>query len=327
MRTLTIGHLSHGVAQTGGFKHEQQLLEALSLYFSEHKVECTPVTQRANRFYNGLAHLKLQWWSFVNAIFDINIVVSRCALSAILRNVFNARKILIVLHNYDEQDYNGLVLKMYYRLLFWMLRKLPLDHVAIVAVAPFWVNYFEQKVDQNIPVFLFPNLFDQSSYQKYQTTTKKKQIHLGQFSLKNDQRIFTLAKNLTLKGYLCYFNTLFKEEQGVFPDYEIRFGSFESYLKDMAESEYTLAYISINEGWNRVAHESLLVGTPVIGVNKGGLGDLISQSGSLIAETENEFLTIMLNHQGIPYPAAFLASYDTRTQQNWVHPLAEFCNP
>lgn len=325
MKALTIGHLSHGVAKTGGFKHEQQLLEALSAHYSKEQIACETTTKRANRYYNGLAHLKLQWWSFVHASFDINIVVGRCALSAILRNVLNTKKVLIVLHNYDEQDYNGAVLKTYYCLLFWMLRYLPFKHVALVAVAPFWVNYFNQKTQQNIPVFLFPNLFDQNAYTTYKTTLKKKQIHLGQFSLKNDQGVYALAKKLTQQGYTCYFTTLMEQEQGVFTDYEIRFGSFESYLTDMAESEYTLAYIAINEGWNRVAHESLLVGTPVIGVNKGGLGDLLTQSGSLIAETDDEFMEIIKQHKKAADPIRFLTTYDTQTLQSWVQPLAAFC--
>lgn len=325
MRTVTIGHLSHGIAKTGGFKHEQQLLEALSVSFSKQQINCTTTTQRANRFFNGLAHLKLQWWSFINASFDINIVVARCALSAILRNLFNSKKVLIVLHNYDETDYKGFVLGIYYRLLFALLSWFRFKHVAIVAVSPFWVTYFKHKTHQHVPVFLFPNLFDQSSYKAYKTAVKKKQIHLGQFSLKNDQRIFELAKRLTEQGYTCYFTTLMAEEQGVFADYEIRFGPFESYLTDMAESEYTLAYISINEGWNRVAHESLLVGTPVIGINKGGLGDLLTESGSMTATTVDEFMEGIKHPKGMHNADAFLAKYDIQTQLTWVEPLAKFC--
>jgi hypothetical protein len=34
----------------------------------------------------------------------------------------------------------------------------------------------------------------------------------------------------------------------------------------------TVCLIKVNEGWNRLAHESILIGTPVFGYGNGGLG-------------------------------------------------------
>lgn len=327
MRQLSIGHLSHGITETGGYRHEQQLMLALVASFSVKGIFCKQHTQRIRKYFSGLTHLTLQWWSFTNASFDINIVTVRCALSAILRNLFNHKKVLIVLHNHDAGDHNGMVLSVYHRLLFWMLGNLSFRNVAIVTVAPFWVKYFEQKINNNGPVFLYPNLFDTKAYDSYRGVSKNKQIHLGQFSLKNDKRVFELASLLKQEGYHCYFSTLVKQEQGVFDNYEVRFGSFEQYLTDMANSKYTVAFTAVNEGWNRVAHESLLVGTPVVGVNKAGLGDLLVESGSAVATNERDFFNTIINEQQHLIPSGFLKKYDTSTAPDWVKPLALFCEP
>jgi hypothetical protein len=60
----------------------------------------------------------------------------------------------------------------------------------------------------------------------------------------------------------------------------------------MAASEYTLAMPFIKEGWNRIAHESLLLGTQVIGFNQGGLGDLLrgANAFALGEESREEIL-------------------------------------
>ncbi len=321
----TIGHLSHGITETGGYRHEQQLLDAMTDFYVSHGLSVSKHTIRIKQYFKGLGHLKLQWWSFINASFDVNIVVARCALSAMIRNCFNAKKILIVLHNYDQDDYKTGSLALYYRLLFWVLRSFSFKHVTVVAVSPFWVNEFKHLIHHKIPVFLFPNLFSPSAYYLYRTGIKQKQIHLGQYSLKNDPHVFELAKRLTAAGYTCYFSTLNQREQGKFEGYEVRFSSFEHYLSDMASSEYTVAYIAVNEGWNRIAHESLLVGTPVIGVNKGGLGDLLKESGSLIASSVDEFFALIHSTQKGSPAIEFLNKYDTNTRYDWVKPLAFFC--
>jgi hypothetical protein len=320
LRTISIGHLSHGTSYTGGYLLEQNLLKELAQYLTK---DHYPITQtiRAGRVFKGLAHFNLLWWAFIHTRFDINIVVARCALSAILRNLFTTRKTVIVLHYFDERDRKGLSLKIYYSLLFFFLRRVKHKNVSICAVAPYWVDYFKEKVNHKIPVFLYPNLFDNSKYKSYQTIKKKKQVHLGQYSSKNDEAIFRVATQLTALGYVCYFTTLLQEEEAVYTDYEVRYVPFEKYLSDMAESEYTLAYIRINEGWNRIAHESILVGTDVIGVNKGGLGNLLIQSGSLVADTEQDFVNLIKEQRKASLNPEFVSMYDCSNAARFIHPI------
>ena len=315
MKTFSISHISHGVAATGGFRHEQFLLDKLAEHFNESNVEVEKETIRANRFFKGFSQSKLLWWSFIRSNADVNIVVARTALSSIIRNIFSKRKTLVVLHYFDERDGKGLGFKWYYDLLFLFLVNFKFSNVAIIAVAPFWVKYFEDKLNKNIPVHLFPNFFDLEKYKSFVTQQKLHKIHLGQFSFKNDKRIYELAKILTLQGFTCYFSTMIKEEAGNFDDYQVVFEDEEAYLNNMASCAYTIAFIGINEGWNRVAHESILVGTTLIGNDAGGLADLINESVSLKANNVEEFIDhISQQHQSIINPN-FAEKYDEKNAE------------
>ena len=67
----------------------------------------------------------------------------------------------------------------------------------------------------------------------------------------------------------------------------------------MAESEYTLALTRVNEGWNRIAHESLLVNTPVIGYVRGGLGNLLYGSGAITVHNAGEAFDAIVKKEKI----------------------------
>ena len=44
----------------------------------------------------------------------------------------------------------------------------------------------------------------------------------------------------------------------------------------------------MEEGWNRIAHESLLSHTPVIGKESGGMTELLLKSGQIIVRDKSE---------------------------------------
>ena len=46
----------------------------------------------------------------------------------------------------------------------------------------------------------------------------------------------------------------------------------ENFLK---ATDLVITMSLMNEGWNRIAHEAMLVGTPVIGNGSGGMSDLL----------------------------------------------------
>jgi len=321
--SIKVKYISIGKYETGGYKHELFFAQQLAQFLTTKHEKCELIIERSNRFFeNPFAYLKL-FSLGLKANGNYNIVVARVAVFAMLRNLFTKNKVYIVLHNFDEDDSKSIWLKWYYHLLFFLLKNLPTKNISIVAVAPFWVSYFINKINNNIQVYLFPNFFDYNDYEKIVIEKpleiqKKKQIHLGQWSFKNHPDVFEVAKQLTAKGYYCYFSTNFKDFAKKTNDYKVvYFEHFEDYLVQMAISEFTLALTGINEGWNRVAHESILVGTPVIAYAKAGLLDLVNESKSYAAVSVADVL-LAIENKNIQAEPSLLAHYDIKNCQKYI---------
>lgn len=56
----------------------------------------------------------------------------------------------------------------------------------------------------------------------------------------------------------------------------------QEYLAMLSVSDVVLTFSQFKEGWNRVAHEAMLMGVPVIGSGLGGMGELLSGGGQNI---------------------------------------------
>jgi hypothetical protein len=316
--SLKVKYISYGKYETGGYKHELFFAQQLTQFLTTENKKFKLIIERPNRFFeNPIAYLKL-FLLGLNATGNYNIIVARVAVFAVLRNLFTKNKVYIVLHNFDEDDGKSIWLKWYYHSLFFLLKNTSNKNVSIIAVSPFWVNYFKNKVNNNIQVYLFPNFFDNTYYEKTRVSTliskekSNKQIHLGQWSFKNHPDIFEVAKQLTAKGYYCYFSTNFKDFAKKTNDYEVvYFEHFEDYLFQMAISEFTLALTAINEGWNRVAHESILVGTPIIAYAKAGLLDLVNESKSYATINITDIIQAIEN-KNVQANPSLLAHYDIK---------------
>ncbi|MCF8429149.1 MAG: hypothetical protein K9G64_03370 [Bacteroidia bacterium] len=352
-----IKYISYGKYETGGYKHELFFAEQLHQFLNNKGENVSLEIVRKNRFYtNPLAYLKL-FLLGLKANANFNILVARVALFAVLRNAFTQNKVYIVLHYFDSNDGKSFWLNLYYEALFFLLKNTKNKNISIVTVAPFWVQYFKEKIKNNIPVFHLPNFFDGKYYEKfiqknsqfelknsqfersreqsnsvstpldmtvnphYIKNRKKKQIHLGQWSFKNHPDVFEIAKQLTDQGYYCYFSTNFKDFATKTSTYEVvYFDQFENYLTQMAFSEFTLALTRINEGWNRVAHESILVGTPVIAYAKAGLLNLTNESKSIAANNMEEVLEAIEN-KNVQANPSLLAHYDIKNVADYLNKM------
>ncbi len=306
----SIQYLSQGLHKTGGFRHEKVLYESICKYYGATKVKTS--FERKKKNYNTVfGHFYLLAWSFFKSNASINIVTSRLALSAVIRNLFNNNEILIVLHNFDPNDGKSLVFKKYFNFLFYALRKMKSKRFKVIAVSSFWKKYFEETI--HLPnVYQFSNYYEIEKYQQIQKKDKNLWIHLGQWSTKNDEAIFGLAQKLSLDGFYCYFSTTdsaaAKSNNG---SYEIIcFHDFKDYLEQVSMSLCTLALPKINEGWNRVAHESMLLSTPVIGYDKGGLGDLMKESHSIIVKNIEEVYICIKDNLFVLPQNDFIQKYD-----------------
>lgn len=325
MKKITIKYLSHGLHKTGGYRYELFLFDEIVKHFKQQNYDVQAISIRKEKFFKGiLQHLYLFLWANVAARAHINVVVSRLALSAILRNLFTNKKVYIVWHNYDEREHQSIALKCYYQCVFWLLRNIQLKNVQIITGAHYWVDFFSKKIHHKNRVSYFPNLFENEFYEKFCTENKLKQIHLGQWHAKNDSNIFKLAEKLHQQGYTCYFSSLDAYQARQEKHFAIKyFESFESYLQCMAESAYTIAFTQLNEGWNRLAHESILVGTSVIGYNKAGLGELLQLSNSFVVENIVEAFDIIIQNKQQNLPEQFKTQFSILNSPILINDIIE----
>jgi glycosyltransferase involved in cell wall biosynthesis len=325
MKKIRVKYLSFGTTKTGGQIYEHIFSKILIDKLTNQGLDTAYQNIHFNRIYRGIHNFKLLFQSYKAANADIILTVARMALPAIKKSWFRRNKVLIFLHNYDTREYASLMLKFYYQMLFFALRITSGKKVGLVVVAPFWEDYFRNKF-KNHQVFLFPNLYETNLYSFSHNLIKNKKIHLGQYSLKNDPDIIKLAEKLSKEGYECYFTSLNQADVIQTPFYSIKCTSFDQYLRDMAESCYTLALTRINEGWNRIAHESLLVGTPVIGYNKGGLGDLLKESGSYTVNDMEEAYKIITSKDFSTHKPDkdFIEKYDISKGIGYIQPVIDF---
>ena len=239
------------------------------------------------------------------------------------KNLFTKRKVIVVLYNFDENDGKSWFLKVYY-IVFFRLLKLIKHRVALVTQSNYFQEYFRDRFHA-VPVVRIPNLFDVNKYQTDNPQKDPKKILLGQYSYKNDPAIFEIAKKLIQSGYYCFFLTLDDRNVRKSEFYEVKKLPFEEYLYEMSISYCSIALSSVKEGWNRMAHESILVGTPIIGLDSGGLGDLLKESGSYIVHSAGEVYELIINDKvRFDITPGFIDSYNESKWSWYLKPLIQF---
>lgn len=313
-------YLSHGKKVTGGYLHELFLFEeiARAMQLDPHRF----IELRQWRMFESPSqYLQLFQWAFKNGKAPLVVTVSRLAIPVLLRNILNRNQVLVVWHYHHSNDGHQSILHAWYRFTFWLIRILPEHKVKLVAVAPYWVSYFKQKVG-NDKVVHYPNFIDPISLNE---PKDQQRIHLGQWSGKNSSDLFWLASELHARGRQCYFSTNLAQEAAKHESYEvIYFKNHVDYLKEMAGSAYTLAMPDFPEGWNRVAHESLLCGTQVIGYALGGLGDLLHGANAYIVNNREEALKTVLECGSKTIQQAFLINHYPDQQGNFLQGILDW---
>lgn len=311
---MTITYISHGYYDTGGFYLESDLCENTGEY-------------REVRF-KGIFRGPAGWLRlFIKAFFaakgDGFVTVARLVWPVYLRNLFNRKKIILVLHNYDPEDKKP---RLYYWLLNSFLRMAArkTGRIAVVVVADYWKGFLQEKFSLSENVFRYPNLFEEEKYRFFAdiATKNNKLIHLGQYSEKIDRKAYLLLiYRLEKDGYNCYFSSPHDVGKTDFP--VTVFHTREAYLKQMALSSFTVILNSVKEGWNRLAHESFLCGTQVIASGGGGLIELVKQAGGFVVQGPEEAAAVIIHAENLNKPVNLdsLKDFHHSRSQQWFEPI------
>ncbi len=315
-----IQYISHGARETGGYAHERFLAASLS------ETICRPSDTfkeiRFRRNFKGpfrwfLLALKAFFAADRNAVV---ITVARLAWPVRLKQVFGKGKIVLVLHNYDPKDGKP---RLYYRLLGAFLKhtaKNP-QKACVVVVARYWQDFLKDRF--GIAPILFPNFFDAKTLQVIAHSARKnpKLIHLGMYSDKIDFKKYLILFHLLKEhGFVCYFSS---SEPVFSPDLPVStFQNHGEYLKQAAGSVATVILNKTNEGWNRVAHESVLLGTPVIASAGGGLEELVRLSGGVVSDNPEEIVGLI--NAGLPQICFDNSLFEPAARNQYLEKIVSF---
>lgn len=193
-------------------------------------------------------------------------------------------KQIVVAYHYDTAYCHPLVKAHHYMTLRSLLgNKNKLSK--LVVISKYWQDYFYHLGFKNIETVYCG--FDKSEFMVDQNLAAdlRNRINPG------DKKIVYIGNSQKKKGADKVYAAL-KERQDILlvtsgnKDVDLPCLNLDlnrkEYLALLNLSDVVITFSQFKEGWNRVAHEAMMMGVPVIGSGFGGMGELLSGGGQKI---------------------------------------------
>ena len=196
---------------------------------------------------------------------------------------------IAVIHHIDSSHSNG-ISTLYQRFCDKALFRNKRNFAKIVTVARCWKKQLESAGFRNVSV-----IYNSFNIELYNFTEEEKKKFRNKYGFTGKPLIY-LGNCQKKKGVVEAYNSL-KEIDAYFVttgnrDIELPIPnlnlSFEEYRLLLASSDVVITMSLFKEGWNRIAHEATLCGTPVIGSGMGGMEELLFMSGQTICKSFND---------------------------------------
>ncbi|MFN8165984.1 MAG: glycosyltransferase family 4 protein [Bacteroidia bacterium] len=203
-------------------------------------------------------------------------------------NRSDAQKSIAMIHHIDPVIMNdGIYHRWYFNRLLRRARYCDM----IVTVSEYWKNYFVQQGSTHVEVIY--NSFDPEKYGAVKESETSFRQRLG---IPTDKKIVYIGNALKEKGvYEVYealksspYHLVMTGKENKAPGLPVQHLNLsrEDYLSLLKFSSVVISFSLMVEGWNRIAHEALLSGTPVIGSGSGGMHELLSGAGQPIVDAQ-----------------------------------------
>ncbi len=269
---------------TGGAAYEDQIKKILE---GDYVVSVLELNSKKN---NIFFFTKLKYAYQIKSYkpgkkYDILITNKAGVYAGILKKQFN-KKILIFHHYFSEESAYPVVRSILKNRLLSNLKNF--DH--IIVVADYWKKFVAQYVDER-KIYLICNSFNTKKIdtvkRSFQKTDFKKKYNIP------DDKIIVYAGNaLKIKGYLDVIAQLDaakyfiitsgnKDKNTQLKHLHLQLDATE-YIQLLCAADITVILSKFQEGWNRIAHESLICGTRVIGTDIAGFGELLHNASQII---------------------------------------------
>lgn len=199
---------------------------------------------------------------------------------------------ITIIHHIDESLGNTFFGRLFLKKLLKNLKKVDM----VVVVSEYWKYYLEELKVKNVK--LIYNSYTLSDFQFTQSDIKsfskklnldpnKPTIYLGKIG--KGKGVEKILEHLNYSKFNLITSGKGKTQNDNVKSFFLTKKEFPMLLKI---SDVVLAMSTMPEGWNRIAHEALLVKTPVIGSGTGGMKELLEKSSQKIvtdfSNLENE---------------------------------------
>tara|TARA_B110001454_G_scaffold219057_1_gene249637 strand:+ start:80183 stop:81085 length:903 start_codon:yes stop_codon:yes gene_type:complete len=208
----------------------------------------------------------------------------------------SAPKQIVVAYHYDTAYCHPLVKAHHYMTLRSLIGNK--DKIAkLVVISKYWRDYFYELGFKNIETIYCG--FDKNEFTVDQTLVDalRSRINPG------NRKIIYIGNSQKKKGADKAYEALKDREDLLLitsgnrdvnlPCLNLELNRKE-YLAFLKLSDVVVTFSQFKEGWNRVAHEAMMMGVPVIGSGLGGMGELLSGGGQKIV-TDATMLSTAVN--------------------------------
>jgi glycosyltransferase involved in cell wall biosynthesis len=244
------------------------------------------------------------------------------------------QKNIVVFHHYDTIAKSKL-LNLYQKIIYKNLLSKLNEIDVLVVVSEYWREHFEKQGIQNIQIIYNP--FDIALYQ--QRTDTEKKAFKAKYGLGNRPIVY-IGNPQVEKGADKTYAALKHMDIDIvtsgiahieLPTLHLDL-SFYDYITLLQIADVSVLMSMLKEGWNRVALESLLCKTPVIGTGYGGMGELLRESQQTICRDFSKLPELVQNKIQNPYVPkesyAYALSFDVEKFNNsWREILYESYQP
>lgn len=202
----------------------------------------------------------------------------------------NKKNGLTIVYHIDETGSRflvGVFQKILEKLFFLQAKK----EDAILVIADYWKQYFLKKNFLNVYTLYCPYNMQSYNVKPQDSKTWKNE----KFS--DEKPLIYLGNPQEKKGFLTSYKVASRFDAHLVSSGEGDLSApkcknmklkFNDYVMLLSAADVVLTMSKFKEGWCRVAHEALLLNTPVIGSGEGGMKELLINGGGFLATNEDE---------------------------------------
>ena len=306
----------------GGNAYDYHAFMALMHSF-EMRIDETAVKKKGDSFLS-------YWWRMANHNPPGGIVISEPSPIVFGKRSREAKTVAMIHHIDDDLAGSSLKHKWFFNRLKKRLPELDL----IITVSDYWENYLRSIGCKRIKKIY--NSFNPADYainenevesfrKKYRLENDRPLIYIGNaHKQKGAPEVYAALKN---KNY----QLVMTGKENHVPELPVKFLSLSrsEYISLLKACDVVITFSRMTEGWNRIAHEAMLCGKPVIGSGKGGMKELLEGGGQIIlpdaSGLPDAIEQVLVNREqyaqsGMNYVKQFDMQY---FQHEWIKTISE----